>query len=145
MCPLLAKHTPLSISQVDNNTVRHRIFKRISVTPAHPRRCLTHRPRASQDRRFSRRTRPFPGEAAGSAVTEAYPQRYVAGRCATENEVGSPFQHPDFGRLCSISRLICSTRASQLSWLTAAMRLRTAEGLVSSTAASNWATNSSRV
>jgi len=34
------------------------------------------------------------GKAAGGTATEAYYFTYIAGRCATENEVGDRFQHP---------------------------------------------------
>jgi len=35
-----------------------------------------------------------PSKAAGNMATEAYSLGYVAGRHATENEVGGRFQHP---------------------------------------------------
>ena len=61
-----------------------------------------------------------PGKAAGSMVTESYPLGYVAGKHATENEVGDRFEHPLHRqhylteKLPTNHQLLC--RASLLEW-----------------------------
>ena len=48
--------------------------------------------------------KPFSNKAAGSPATDAYPLGYVAGRRATENDVGERFQQPLVDALADFRR-----------------------------------------